>query len=126
MNCKHIVDAASILQLTAVEPAASHRRTRQSLCRACVLTPSLIPLLQPIADSLVKEVAKPAKDSLTEVIRSGDFLSYTAEEAVRFLGQGDLLLSDSFPGQDRNKLCLSQKVGDPKTPILLQGDLFCS
>jgi glyceraldehyde-3-phosphate dehydrogenase (NADP+) len=65
---------------------------------------------QPIADTLVKEVAKPAKDSVTEVVRSGDFLSYTAEEAVRYLGQGDMLLSDSFPGQDRNKLCLSSKV----------------
>jgi hypothetical protein len=35
-------------------------------------------LVQPIADTLVKEVAKPAKDSVTEVVRSGDFLSYTA------------------------------------------------
>jgi glyceraldehyde-3-phosphate dehydrogenase (NADP+) len=35
-------------------------------------------LAQPIADTLVKEVAKPAKDSVTEVVRSGDFLSYTA------------------------------------------------
>jgi hypothetical protein len=34
----------------------------------------------------------------------------TTEEAVRYLGQGDMLLSDSFPGQDRNKLCLSSKV----------------
>ena len=29
---------------------------------------------------------------------------------MRYLGQGDMLLSDSFPGQDRNKLCLSSKV----------------
>ena len=34
----------------------------------------------------------------------------TTEEAVRYLGAGDMLLSDSFPGQDRNKLCLSSKV----------------
>ena len=66
--------------------------------------------VQPVADALIKEVAKAAKDSLTEVIRSGDFLSYTAEEGVRFLGEGELLVADSFPGQDRNKLCLSQKV----------------
>ena len=45
-----------------------------------------------------------------QVVRSGDFLSYTAEEGVRFLGQGELLTSDSFPGQDRNKLGLVQKV----------------
>ena len=29
---------------------------------------------------------------------------------MRYLGAGDMLLSDSFPGQDRNKLCLSSKV----------------
>mmetsp|Transcript_20634 Transcript_20634/g.62151 ORF Transcript_20634/g.62151 Transcript_20634/m.62151 type:complete len:496 (+) Transcript_20634:132-1619(+) len=65
---------------------------------------------EPIAATLIKEVAKPAKDSKTEVIRSADFLSYTAEEALRFLGEGQLLVSDSFPGQDRNKLMLAQKV----------------
>ncbi|KAG2431249.1 hypothetical protein HYH02_013383 [Chlamydomonas schloesseri] len=65
---------------------------------------------QPIADCLVKEVAKPTKDSLTEVIRSADLIDYTAEEAVRYLGEGQLLNSDSFPGNARNKLCLVSKV----------------
>lgn len=65
---------------------------------------------QPIADALVKEIAKPAKDAKTEVVRSGDLIAYTAEEGVRFLGKGNLLNSDSFPGQDRSKLCLVQKV----------------
>ena len=51
-----------------------------------------------------------AADALTEVIRSADLLSYTAEEGVRFFGEGKLLASDSFPGQDRTKLCLSQRV----------------
>ena len=63
-----------------------------------------------MAECLVKEVAKPQKDAVTEVVRSGDFLSYTAEEGVRYLGLGELLCADSFPGQDRNKLCLAQKV----------------
>lgn len=65
---------------------------------------------QPIADALVKEIAKPAKDAKTEVVRSGDLISYTAEEGVRTLGAGKLLNSDSFPGQDRTKMCLVQKV----------------
>ncbi|GAB4822972.1 hypothetical protein N2152v2_010018 [Parachlorella kessleri] len=65
---------------------------------------------QPIADVLVKEVAKPAADAYTEVVRSADLLSYTAEEGVRFFGEGKLLASDSFPGQDRTKLCLASKV----------------
>ena len=29
---------------------------------------------------------------------------------VRWLGEGKLLMSDSFPGQERSKLCLAQKV----------------
>ncbi|KAG2500942.1 hypothetical protein HYH03_000767 [Edaphochlamys debaryana] len=65
---------------------------------------------QPIADCLVKEVAKPAKDSLTEVVRSADLIDYTAEEGVRFLGEGQLLNPDSFPGHARNKMCLVSKV----------------
>ncbi|KIY98676.1 hypothetical protein MNEG_9285 [Monoraphidium neglectum] len=65
---------------------------------------------QPIADSLVREVAKPAKQSLDEVVRSADLIDYTAEEGARALGAGELLTSDSFPGQTRNKLCLVSKV----------------
>jgi glyceraldehyde-3-phosphate dehydrogenase (NADP+) len=46
----------------------------------------------------------------TEVIRSADLIDYTAEEGLRSLGEGQLLTSDSFPGQPRNKLCLVSKV----------------
>ena len=45
-----------------------------------------------------------------EVIRSGDLISYTGEEGLRRLGEGKMLVSDSYPGQDRTKICLSQKV----------------
>lgn len=65
---------------------------------------------KPIAETLVKEVAKPANDALTEVLRSADLLDYTAEEAVRFFGTGEVLTSDSFTGNDRSKLCLVQRV----------------
>ena len=64
----------------------------------------------PMAACLVTEVAKPAKDSLAEVIRSADLLDYTAEEGVRVLGQGKVLNSDSFPGNGRNKICIVTKV----------------
>eukprot|EP00270_Netrium_digitus_P008586 TRINITY_DN2578_c0_g1_i1.p1 TRINITY_DN2578_c0_g1~~TRINITY_DN2578_c0_g1_i1.p1 ORF type:complete len:506 (+),score=143.39 TRINITY_DN2578_c0_g1_i1:218-1735(+) len=64
----------------------------------------------PIAECLVKEVAKPQKDSVTEVIRSGDLISYTAEEGVRLLAEGKFLVSDSFPGNDRNKLCMASRI----------------
>ncbi|CAA2968525.1 NADP-dependent glyceraldehyde-3-phosphate dehydrogenase [Olea europaea subsp. europaea] len=43
---------------------------------------------KPIAECLVKEIAKPAKDAVTEVVRSGDLVSYCAEEGVRILGRG--------------------------------------
>ena len=33
-----------------------------------------------------------------------------AEEGVRYFGEGQMLASDSFPGQDRTKLCLASKV----------------
>ncbi|KAG6770189.1 hypothetical protein POTOM_025863 [Populus tomentosa] len=64
----------------------------------------------PIAECLIKEIAKPAKDSVTEVVRSGDLISYTAEEGVRILGEGKFLVSDSFPGNDRTKYCLTSKI----------------
>ncbi|EFJ23760.1 hypothetical protein SELMODRAFT_232458 [Selaginella moellendorffii] len=64
----------------------------------------------PLADCLVKEVAKPAKDAVTEVVRSGDLIDYTAEEGIRIMSEGKFLVSDPFPGNERNKLCLSSKV----------------
>ncbi|KAE8656632.1 NADP-dependent glyceraldehyde-3-phosphate dehydrogenase [Hibiscus syriacus] len=45
-----------------------------------------------IADCLVKEIAKPAKDAVTEAVRSGDLVSYCAEEGVRILGEGKFLI----------------------------------
>lgn len=45
-----------------------------------------------------------------KVVRSGDLISYTAEEGVRILGEGKFLLSDSFPGNERTKYCLTSKV----------------
>lgn len=43
-------------------------------------------------------------------MRSGDLISYTAEEGVRILGEGKFLVSDSFPGNERTKYCLTSKV----------------
>ncbi|KAG5225198.1 NADP-dependent glyceraldehyde-3-phosphate dehydrogenase [Salix suchowensis] len=64
----------------------------------------------PIAECLVKEIAKPAKDAVTEVVRSGDLVSYCAEEGVRILGEGKFLVSDSFPGNERTRYCLTSKI----------------
>ncbi|GMG98949.1 hypothetical protein Nepgr_000789 [Nepenthes gracilis] len=64
----------------------------------------------PIGECLVKEIAKPAKDAVTEVVRSGDLVSYCAEEGVRILGEGKYLVSDSFPGNERTKYCMVSKI----------------
>lgn len=47
---------------------------------------------------------------VVKVVRSGDLISYCAEEGVRILGQGTFLVSDSFPGNERTKYCLTSKV----------------
>lgn len=44
------------------------------------------------------------------MVRSGDLVSYCAEEGVRILGEGKFLVSDSFPGNERTKYCLTSKV----------------
>ena len=64
----------------------------------------------PIADALVKEIAKPRKDATTEAKRSADLIDYAAEEGSRSLAKGDMITSDSFPGSDRDKLCMAHKV----------------
>lgn len=48
-----------------------------------------------------------------KVVRSGDLVSYCAEEGVRILGEGKFLVSDSFPGNERSKYCLTSKVISP-------------
>jgi len=63
-----------------------------------------------IVSTLVTEVAKPAKDAASEVVRSADLMHYSAEEGVRLLAEGKLLTSDAFPGNERNKLCMVSKI----------------
>lgn len=55
-----------------------------------------------------------------KVVRSGDLVSYTAEEGVRILGEGKFLMSDSFPGNERTKYCLTSKVHIYPYPFSLQ------
>ncbi|TMC50962.1 MAG: aldehyde dehydrogenase family protein [Chloroflexi bacterium] len=61
-----------------------------------------------LAELLVMEIAKARKDSRDEVIRSADFVRFTAEEAKRIIG--DAQFSDAFPKQHRNKLAISYRV----------------
>jgi glyceraldehyde-3-phosphate dehydrogenase (NADP+) len=61
-----------------------------------------------LAELLVMEVAKARKDSRDEVIRSADFIRFTAEEGKRIVGEAQF--SDAFPRQSRNKLSISYRV----------------
>lgn len=61
-----------------------------------------------IATAIVREVAKGRKSAKSEVVRTADLVDYTAEQGVR--AEGQLLTSDSFVGQERNKMCLVQRV----------------
>ena len=44
------------------------------------------------------------------MVRSGDLISYAAEEGIRIMAEGKFLASDSFPGNGRTKYCLASKV----------------
>lgn len=56
---------------------------------------------------------------LMQVVRSGDLISYCAEEGVRILGAGAFLVSDSFPGNERTKYCLTSKVQEQNSLFIV-------
>ena len=55
----------------------------------------------PIADALIREIAKPKKDATTEAKRSADLIEYAAEEGCRSLAKGDMITSDSSRSRAR-------------------------
>ena len=65
---------------------------------------------EPIANCLLLECAKTRRDAKKEVMRTADLIEYTAEEGVRFLSRGELITSDAFPGNERDKICQSSRV----------------
>lgn len=62
----------------------------------------------PLAELLVREIAKNRKESRDEIARSVDYIRYTAEEGLRL--SGEALWSDSFPGQTKKKLSIVGRV----------------
>ncbi|KAB1206878.1 UDP-glycosyltransferase 85A2 [Morella rubra] len=61
------------------------------------------PAVLPPSKSIKKRVS-------CEVDRSGDLVSYCVEERVRIFGEGKFLVSNSFPGNERTKYCLTSKI----------------
>jgi glyceraldehyde-3-phosphate dehydrogenase (NADP+) len=64
--------------------------------------------VEPLAELLMREIAKNRKDSREEVVRSAEFIRFTAEEAKR-LG-GESYFSDAFPGFKRDKIGFTFRV----------------
>lgn len=60
------------------------------------------------ASVLVAEIAKSRKESRDEIVRTADFLRFTAEEGRRM--QGESLRGDAFPGYKRNKVGMAYRV----------------
>jgi glyceraldehyde-3-phosphate dehydrogenase (NADP+) len=75
------------------------------LNRAAVLLEDHVDTL---AALLSREIAKSRKDSREEVLRSADFIRFTAEEGKRLYGE--TLPGDSFPGSSRSKVCVTMRV----------------
>lgn len=57
-----------------------------------------------IANILAKEISKDYKSSYSEVVRTADFIKYTAEEAKRL--RGETLYGDAFEGSAKNKMSI--------------------
>lgn len=55
-----------------------------------------------IAKVLVMEIAKDEKSAMSEVVRTADFLRFTADAAKSI--EGESIPSDSFPGFDKRKI----------------------
>ncbi len=57
---------------------------------------------------LMKEIAKARRDARDEVLRSAQYIRFTAEEGRRL--KGEMLLGDSFAPSNRNKMALVYRV----------------
>lgn len=60
-----------------------------------------------IADVLMREVAKDKKSSLSEVLRTADFIRFTADTAKNITGES--LPGESFPGFKKDKISIVRR-----------------
>lgn len=67
----------------------------------------LIEMKEEIAETIMKEVGKGYSSAEKEVVRTADFIKYTAEEGKRI--QGELINGGSFDAGSANKLAMVQK-----------------
>lgn len=61
-----------------------------------------------IAEIMSKEISKDKDSSLSEVVRTADFIRFTADEGMHL--EGETIGSDNFPGFKKNKVSLVTRV----------------
>lgn len=61
-----------------------------------------------LAKILSREISKDLDSSLSEVVRTADFIRFTADEGMHL--EGETIGSDSFPGFKKNKVSLVTRV----------------
>lgn len=64
----------------------------------------LVEQAEMIANILAREISKDYKSSYSEVVRTAEFIKYTAEEAKRL--KGETLYGDAFEGSAKNKMSI--------------------
>lgn len=55
-----------------------------------------------LSDILIREIAKDRKSAESEINRTADYIRFTADTAKNMFGE--TIVSDSFPGFDKNKI----------------------
>ncbi len=64
----------------------------------------LVEKLDDIADIMMREIGKDRKSSESEILRSADYIRFTADTAKNLSGES--IPGDSFPGFKRNKISI--------------------
>ena len=68
----------------------------------------LVEYSEEIAEIMIREIAKDKKSSISEVVRTADFIRFTAVTAKNMSGES--IPGDTFPGYKRNKISVVSRV----------------
>lgn len=68
----------------------------------------LVEYSEEIAEIMIREIAKDRKSSISEVVRTADFIRFTADTAKNMSGES--IPGDTFPGYKRNKISVVNRV----------------
>src|SRR5699024_2683440 len=105
MTKEEINDAAVTAKSAQIEWAKTSLDERAKLLYAWA--DELLTRQDDIAESIMKEVGKNHPDAKKEVVRTADFIKYTAEEGKRI--HGELLNGGSFSENSANKMAMVKR-----------------